>query len=130
MHKISVVQKGVSTLGGRKIWFDEDVFRLNTDERGKYLGEFQGEERILVVNKNGTYYTSSFDLTNHYEGEYLIIEKFDERKVWSAVFFDAEQQYYYLKRFRFEETTKDIVFYRRRGWFLFSGLELRKTSAV
>mgnify|MGYP000792377509 FL=1 len=66
VHKISVVQKGVSTLGGRKIWFDEDVFRLNTDERGKYLGEFQGEERILVVNKNGTYYTSSFDLTNHY----------------------------------------------------------------
>lgn len=110
VHKISVVQKGVSTLGGRKIWFDEDVFRLNTDERGKYLGEFQGEERILVVNKNGTYYTSSFDLTNHYEGEYLIIEKFDERKVWSAVFFDAEQQYYYLKRFRFEETTKILSF--------------------
>lgn len=110
VHKISVVQKGVSTLGGRKIWFDEDVFRLNTDERGKYLGEFQGEERILVVNKNGTYYISSFDLTNHYDGEYLIIEKFDERKVWSAVFFDAEQQYYYLKRFRFEETTKILSF--------------------
>ena len=56
------------------------------------------------------YYTSAFDLTNHYEGEYLIIEKFDERKVWSAVFFDAEQQYYYLKRFRFEETTKILSF--------------------
>lgn len=110
IHKISVVQKGVSTLGGRKIWFDEDVFRLNTDERGKYLGEFQGEERILVVSKNGTYYTSSFDLTNHYEEDYLIIEKFDERKVWSAVFFDAEQQYYYLKRFRFEETGKIVSF--------------------
>lgn len=110
IHKISVVQKGVSTLGGRKIWFDEDVFRLNTDERGKYLGEFQGEERILVVSKNGTYYTSSFDLTNHYEEDYLIIEKFDERKVWSAVFFDAEQQYYYLKRFRFEETVKIVSF--------------------
>lgn len=110
IHKISVVQKGVSTLGGRKIWFDEDVLRLNTDERGKYLGEFQGEERILVVNKNGTYYTSTFDLTNHYEEEYLIIEKFDERKVWSAVFFDAEQQFYYLKRFRFEETTKILSF--------------------
>lgn len=110
IHKISVVQKGVSTLGGRKIWFDEDVLRLNTDERGKYLGEFQGEERILVVNKNGTYYTSTFDLTNHYDEEYLIIEKFDERKVWSAVFFDAEQQFYYLKRFRFEETTKILSF--------------------
>lgn len=106
IHKISVVQKGVSTLGGRKIWLDEDVLRLNTDNRGKYLGEFQGEERILIVNKNGTYYTSDFDLSNHYEDGYLIFEKFVPEKVWSAVFFDAEQNYYYLKRFRFEETTK------------------------
>lgn len=106
IHKISVVQKGVSTLGGRKIWLDEDVFRLNTDNRGKYLGEFQGEERILVVNKNGSYYTSDFDLSNHYEDGYLVFEKFAPEKVWSAVFFDAEQNYYYLKRFRFEETTK------------------------
>lgn len=106
IHKISVVQKGVSTLGGRKIWFDEDVFRLNTDNRGKYLGEFQGDERILVVNKNGTYYTSDFDLSNHYDDGYLVFEKFEPEKVWSAVFFDAEQNYYYLKRFRFEETAK------------------------
>lgn len=106
IHKINVVQKGVSTLGGRKIWLDEDVFRLNTDNRGKFLGEFQGEDRILIVNKNGTYYTSDFDLSNHYDGGYLIFEKFDSEKVWTAVFFDAEQNYYYLKRFRFEETSK------------------------
>lgn len=106
IHKISVVQKGVSTLGGRKIWFDEDVFRLNTDERGKYLGEFQGEERILVVNKNGTFYTSDFDLGNHYDDGYLILEKYNSDTVWSAVFYDAEQQYYYLKRFRFEDSAK------------------------
>lgn len=106
IHKINVMQKGVSTLGGRKIWFDEDVFRLNTDSRGKYLGEFQGEERILIVNKNGTYYVSDFDLSNHYDGGYLIFEKFDTEKIWSAVFYDAEQQFYYLKRFRFEESTK------------------------
>lgn len=106
IHKISVVQKGVSTLGGRKIWFDEDVFRLNTDERGKYLGEFQGEERILVVNKNGTFYTSDFDLGNHYDDGYLILEKYNPDTVWSAVFYDAEQQYYYLKRFRFEDSAK------------------------
>lgn len=110
IHKISLVQKGVSTLGGRKIWFDEDVLRLNTDERGKYLGEFQGEERILVVNKNGTYYTSDFDLGNHYEEGYVVLEKFDPHKVWSAVFFDAEQGFYYLKRFKFEETSKLISF--------------------
>lgn len=106
VHKISVVQKGVSTLGGRKIWMDEDVLRLNTDNRGRYLGEFQGEDRILVVNKNGSYYTSDFDLSNHYEEGCLVIEKFQPERIWSAVFFDAEQNFYYLKRFRFEETTK------------------------
>lgn len=106
VHKISVVQKGISTLGGCKIWLDEDVLRLNIDNRGKYLGEFQGEERILIVNKNGTYYTSDFDLNNHYDEGYQVFEKFEPEKVWSAVFFDAEQNYYYLKRFRFEETSK------------------------
>lgn len=110
IHKISLVQKGVSTLGGRKIWFDEDVLRLNTDGRGKYVGEFQGEERILVVNKNGTYYTSDFDLGNHYEEGYTVIEKFDPHKVWSAVFFDADQGFYYVKRFKFEETSKSVSF--------------------
>lgn len=106
VHKISVVQKGISTLGGCKIWLDEDVLRLNIDSRGKYLGEFQGEERILIVNKNGTYYTSDFDLNNHYDEGYQVFEKFEPEKVWSAVFFDAEQNFYYLKRFRFEETSK------------------------
>lgn len=106
IHKISLAQKGASTLGGRKIWIDEDVLRLNTDERGRYLGEFQGEDRILVVNKNGTYYTSDFDLSNHYEEGYLVIEKFEPDKVWSAVFYDAEQQYFYLKRFRFENVAR------------------------
>lgn len=106
IHKVSVVQKGVSTLGGCKIWIDEDVLRLNTDNRGKYLGEFQGGDRILVVNKNGTYYTTDFDLNNHYDEGYLIFEKFGAEKVWAAVFFDAEQNYYYLKRFRFEDSAK------------------------
>lgn len=106
IHKISVVQKGVSTLGGCKIWLDEDVLRLNIDNRGKYLGEFQGEDRILIVKKNGTFYTTDFDLNNHYEEGYLVFEKFEPEKVWSAVFFDADQGYYYLKRFRFEDCTK------------------------
>ncbi len=106
VHKISVLQKGISTLGGCKIWLDEDVFRINSDNRGKYLGEFQGDDRILIVNKNGTFYTSDFDLNNHYDGAYLIFEKFDTEKIWSAVFFDADQKSYYLKRFRFEESTK------------------------
>ncbi|MDR2414261.1 MAG: DNA gyrase/topoisomerase IV subunit A, partial [Odoribacteraceae bacterium] len=94
VHKISLVQKGVSTLGGRKIWLDEDVLRLNTDSRGRYLGEFQGEDRILVVYANGTYHTTDFDLGNHYEEGSLRVEKHDPARVWSAVFFDAEQQFY------------------------------------
>lgn len=110
IHKITLVHKGVSTLGGRKIWFDEDVRRLNTDERGRYLGEFSGEERILVVNKNGTYSTTDFDLSNHYEDDYLILEKYNPDKIWSVVFFDAEQQFYYLKRFRFENSVKKLSF--------------------
>lgn len=100
------MQKGVSTLGGCKIWLDEDVLRLNTDNRGKYLGEFQGEDRILVVNKNGTYHTTDFDLNNHYDEGYVVFEKFEADKVWSAVFYDAEQGFYYLKRFRFEDAVK------------------------
>ena len=79
---------------------------MNTDSRGKYLGEFQGEDRILVVNKNGTYHTTDFDLNNHYDEGYIVFEKFEADKVWSAVFFDAEQNYYYLKRFRFEDCVK------------------------
>ena len=110
IHKISLVQKGISTLGGRKIWFDEDILRLSTDERGRYLGEFQGDDRILVVNKNGTYYTSDFDLSNHYEEGFLKLEKFEPDKIWSVVFFDAKQQFYYLKRFRFEDSAKLLSF--------------------
>lgn len=106
IHKISLVQKGASTLGGREIWIDEDVLRLNADGRGRYLGEFQGDDRILVVNKNGTYYTTDFDSSNHYEEGYLVIEKFRHDKVWTAIFYDAEQQFFYLKRFRFENVSR------------------------
>jgi len=110
IHKVTLMQKGISTLGGRKIWFDEEVLRLNTDGRGLYLGEFQGEDRVLVVQQNGTFYTTDFDLTNHYKDAYLLMEKFSPEKVWSAVFYDAEQEFYYLKRFKFENLSKEVSF--------------------
>jgi len=110
IHKVTLMQKGISTLGGRKIWFDEEVLRLNTDGRGLYLGEFQGEDRVLVVQRNGTFYTTDFDLTNHYKDAYLLMEKFSPEKVWSAVFYDAEQEFYYLKRFKFENLSKEVSF--------------------
>lgn len=110
VHKINIAQKGVSTLGGRKIWIDTDILRLNSDERGLYIGEFQGEDMILAVNKNGTFYTTNFDLTNHYEEGYLLFEKFDADKIWTAVLYDEAQQFYYIKRFRFEPTAKVLSF--------------------
>ncbi len=103
VHKISMKEKGISTLGGRKIWFDEDVLRLNADSRGKFLGEFSGEDKILVLYKKGEYQLYNYDLSNHFEQDILTIEKFDKSKVLSAVYFDAEQKYYYVKRFEIEE---------------------------
>lgn len=105
VHRITLKAHGASTLGGRKVWFDHDVQRLNYDERGQYLGEFHSDDLVLVVLKNGDFYTTNFDANNHYENSILLIEKFDETKVWSAVLFDADQQGFpYAKRFCFERT--------------------------
>ncbi|MFV0546429.1 MAG: DNA gyrase/topoisomerase IV subunit A [Bacteroides sp.] len=106
VHKITLKQKGGSTLGGRKVWFDPDVLRLNYDGRGNYLGEFQSDEQILIVSKSGEFYTSNFDLTNHYDNNILRIEKFNSNKVWTCSLYDADQNYYYLKRFVFESSAR------------------------
>lgn len=106
VHKITLKQKGKSTLGGRKVWFDPDVLRLNYDERGNYLGEFQSDDQILVVKENGDFYTTNFDLSNHYDSGIIRIEKFDENKIWTAALYDADQEYMYLKRFTFESSNK------------------------
>ena len=103
VHKVVLKEKGVSTLGGRKIWFDEDVLRLNSDGRGKFLGEFMGEDLILVLYKNGEYQLYNFDLSNHFDDGILIIEKFDPQKILSTIYFDKEQGLYYVKRFQVEE---------------------------
>lgn len=110
VHRIQLKQKGVSTLGGRKVWFDPDVFRLNYEGSGKFLGEFQGDDMILVVTTDGEYYICNFDLTNHFPHKILHIEKFDEHKVWTAALFDADQGYAYLKRFTFEPSEKPLCF--------------------
>lgn len=110
VHKVSLKEKGLSTLGGRKIWFDDAVFRLNVDSRGTYLGEFSAEDKILVITKNGFFRISGFDLTNHFEDNILIIEKYRPGVVYSAIYWDAEQQFYYLKRFSVEESEKPLCF--------------------
>ena len=107
VHKITLKQRGGSTLGGRKVWFDRDVLRLNYDGRGEYLGEYQSDELILVVLNNGEFYTTNFDVNNHYEDGIRIMEKFDPNKVWTAVLYDADQQNYpYIKRFCFESSNR------------------------
>jgi len=111
IHKIALKEKGISTLGGRKIWFDDDVARLNSDGRGRYLGEFSGDDMILVIYKSGEYILSNFDLSNHFGDGIMLIEKFNPKKVLTAVYFDAEQGYYYVKRFELEESpNKEIGF--------------------
>ncbi len=107
VHRITLKQHGISTLGGRKVWFDADILRLNYDDHGKYLGEFQSGELILVVQDDGTFYTTNFDVNNHYDPGIRVIEKFNPDKVWSAILYDADQNNYpYLKRFPFEESSK------------------------
>ena len=111
VHKILLKQQGGSTLGGLKLWFDTDVQRLNNDEHGTLLGEFHNGDLVLVVLPNGQYYTTNFDLNNHYEPDLLIIEKFNANKNWTAVLYDAEQDGKpYIKRFHFEPTNKRTSF--------------------
>jgi len=106
VKSISLKQKGHSTLGGRKVWFDEDVLRINYDGQGTYLGEFQDEDRILVVMPNGDYFLNTFEETAHFEQGWLRIEKFDPDKVWSLALWNAELGYFYAKRFQFDATMK------------------------
>lgn len=106
VHSFKLKERGVSTLGGRRVWFDRDVLRLNYDGRGEYLGEFNATDKILVVTTNGEFYTTSFDESNHYADGILRIEKFNPDVVWSAVYDVPSTGYYYLKRFVFEPSAK------------------------
>ena len=106
VYRFTLKEKGGSTLGGLNIWFDPDVLRLNTNGCGTLLGEFFNDDLVLVILNNGEFYTTNFDVTNHYEDNILRIEKFDPEKVWTAVLFDADQGYTYIKRFTFEPSPR------------------------
>ena len=88
VHRFSLKERGASTLGGRDVWFDHDVMRINYEGRGEYLGEFFGHDQVLVILKNGEFYTSGFEATNHYEDNVLRIEKFRPKTVWTAILND------------------------------------------
>ncbi|MCH5235281.1 MAG: DNA gyrase/topoisomerase IV subunit A [Muribaculaceae bacterium] len=106
ISNVKLLEKGSSTLGGREVWFDPDVLRLNYDGRGEKLGVFQGDDLVLVITKEGEFFTTSFSDANHYDDNILKIEKFDPHKVWTLALFDASLHYPYLKRFTFEPSVK------------------------
>ncbi|MDB5152859.1 MAG: gyrase/topoisomerase subunit [Mucilaginibacter sp.] len=105
VKKISLKSKGVSTLSGRKIWYDNILKRLNADGRGKYLGEFDGDDRVLTVLSNGTYELTSFDLNNHFDDKMILIEKYNPEKVYSVIHYEGKSKNHMVKRFVFENTT-------------------------
>lgn len=105
IRKITLKSKGVSTLAGRKIWFDDILKRLNADGRGKYLGEFDGDDKIVTLNRDGVCELSNFDLSNHFEDHLTIIEKYEPEKIFSVIYLDGKSKNYYLKRFMFENVS-------------------------
>ncbi len=104
IRRVTQKSKGISTIGGKDIWFDTDVLRLNEDGRGEHLGQFSGDEKIIAIFKNGTYYTTSYDLSNRYQGDLLRIEKYDENKTYAALYFDGSAKIFYIKRFSFPQS--------------------------
>ena len=107
VSKVTLKSHGSSTLGGLKVWYDSDIKRLNYDGQGKLLGEFDGDDQVLVMLRDGRFYLTSFDVNNHYEDDMLRIEKYDPSKVWTCIYYNsAQSDYLYLKRFRLEATTR------------------------
>lgn len=106
VKSICMEKKGSSTLGGREVWFDRDVIRLNYDGRGESLGIFQGDDKVLIITKDGEFFTSSYSDSNHYADNILRIEKFDPDKIWTVVLFDNALGFPYLKRFKFEVSAR------------------------
>ena len=112
VKKIEFKLLGESSFGGLKIWYDSSVGRLNTDERGELIGSFHGDDNILVINKDGSYELSSYELTNRFENEKIeLIEKFDPNKVISCVYYDGVAKTYYVKRFQIETRTVNKQFH-------------------
>jgi topoisomerase-4 subunit A len=109
VRKVVQKEKGVSTLSAQKIWFDDTVQRLNTEERGTYLGEFAADDKIVVVTQNGEYRLSGFDLTSHFEENSVLICKLDMQRPLTMVYWEGEKKKYYIKRFLPEETDKKIL---------------------
>jgi len=106
VHKIEIKEEGISTLGARKIWWDDTVSRLNADERGKLVGEFKAEDKIVAIMDDGSYRMYPQSLNTHFEENMIIIEKFDPEQVFSLVYYDGEKGQHFVKRFVLESSEK------------------------
>ena len=104
IHKIVLKERGASTLGGVDVWYDDEIRRLNTDGRGELLGEFVGDDKLIVMTGKGLYYTANYDLGLHFPEDTIRVEKYDSDRIYSVVYFDGEQNYYYVKRFNAESS--------------------------
>ena len=107
--RIQIKSKGVSTIGGKDIWYDADIQKLNDEQRGLYLGEFGAEDKVLAVFRDGTYYTTSFDVSNRYQGDVLRIEKLEPDKTFTALYYDGSAKCFYVKRFSFPLSDNTLV---------------------
>ncbi len=101
IHRITLKSVGVSTISGKDIWYDADIQKLNDEQRGQYLGAFSADDKVLAIFRNGTFYTTSYDVSNRYQGDVLKIEKFDPNKTYTALYYDGASKTYYVKRFSF-----------------------------
>jgi len=115
IHKIVLKERGTSTLGGQNIYFDDDIMRLNADGRGKLLGEFSGDDRIIVMTAKNIYYTTGYDLGHHFPEDTIRVEKFDASRIYSVVYFDRTAGYYYVKRFNAEASERTQYFLDEDG---------------
>ena len=114
IHKIVLKERGTSTLAGQNIWFDEDIHRLNVDGRGTLLGEFKGDDKIVVWTSKNQYYITGFDVQQHFPDDTVLVQKYEADKVYSLCYFDPEQGYYYMKRFALELSDK-MQFFLEEG---------------
>ncbi|MBQ9548451.1 MAG: DNA gyrase/topoisomerase IV subunit A [Bacteroidales bacterium] len=115
IQRITLRSKGVSTIAGKDIWYDSDIQKLNEDGRGLYLGQFASDDKVLAVFRNGTFYTTSFELVNKYQGDVLLIEKFDPEKTFTALYYDGGVKSFYVKRFSFTVSDNTPVSFIAEG---------------
>ena len=115
IHKIVLKERGASTLGGQDIWYDEEVRRLNADGRGVLLGEFEGDDRLIVWTSKNQYYITGYELSQHFPDETVRVEKYEPDRIYALCYYDAEQKYYYLKRFTAEASERMQFFLDEEG---------------